>query len=36
MSENLNQQYNYSDSFVLERNPNGLGFFANNLDFFFY
>ena len=27
---------NYTDSFMYERNPNGLGFFANNLDFFFY
>jgi hypothetical protein len=32
----LNQKANYTDEFILGRNPNGLGFFANNLDFFIY
>jgi hypothetical protein len=27
---------NYTDNFIYERNPNGMGFFTNNLDFFFY
>jgi len=32
----LNYKERYIDSFIINRNSNGLGFFANNLDFFFY
>ena len=32
----LNQKYEYSDSNFLSKNSNGIGFFANNLDFLFY
>ena len=34
--ESLNHKDNYTDAFIFKRNPSGLGFFANNLDFFFY
>ena len=34
--EGLDRKKNYTDSFILSRNPNGLGFFSNNLDFFFF
>ena len=34
--EALDQKKNYTNNFTLSRNPNGLGFYANNLDFFFY
>ena len=36
LEEGLDKKKNYTDSFILERNENGLGFFANNLDFFFF
>lgn len=36
MVTGLNYKQNYTDSFILSRNEEGLGFFANNLDFFFY
>jgi hypothetical protein len=36
MLENVDYKKNYTDSFIYERNPSGLGFFANNLDFFFF
>ena len=32
----LDHKYKYTDDFILSRNENGLGFFANNLDYFFY
>lgn len=32
----LDQKYNYTSSDFLEKNPNGIGFYANNLDFFFF
>jgi len=31
-----NLKENYAAAYIYERNENGLGFFANNLDFFFY
>ena len=34
--EQIEHKKNYTDARNLERNPKGLGFFANNLDFFFY
>ena len=34
--ESLDYKKNYTDSFYLQRNSNGIGFFANNLDFFFF
>lgn len=34
--EGLDKKKNYSDAFILSRNPNGLGFFSNNMDFFFF
>ena len=32
----INKKANYTDSFFLDKNPNGLGFFSNHLDFFYY
>lgn len=34
--KSFDNQYAYSDAHFLSRNPNGVGFFSNNLDFFFY
>ena len=34
--ESLDYKKNYTNSFYLQRNNNGIGFFANNLDFFFF
>ena len=34
--ENFDHQLNYTSADIIAKNPNGLGFFANNLDFFFY
>lgn len=34
--DRLNQKYEYSDADFLAKNPNGIGFYANNLDFFYY
>ena len=34
--QSLDYKQNYTDSFFLGRNSNGIGFFANNLDFFFF
>lgn len=36
LSNRLNQKYEYSDADFLAKNPNGIGFYANNLDFFYY
>jgi hypothetical protein len=32
----LDYKYPYSDAMFLERNQNGIGFYANNLDFFYF
>jgi hypothetical protein len=32
----VDQQVNYTAADILSKNPNGLSFFSNNLDFFFY
>ena len=32
----LEKKQDYTDSFIKSRNPDGLGFFTNNLDFFFF
>jgi hypothetical protein len=34
--EELDYKYVYTEPQFIERNPNGNGFFSNNLDFFFY
>ena len=34
--EAFDHQLNYTHPDFLEKNPNGIGFFANNLEFFFY
>jgi len=36
MMVSMDYKYSYADEFMLNKNSNGLGFFANNLDFFFY
>ena len=36
MIVSMDYKYSYADEFMLNKNANGLGFFANNLDFFFY
>ena len=32
----LDHKRNYTDTEFLNKNPNGMGFFANNMEFFFY
>jgi hypothetical protein len=34
--ESVDYKKNYTDSFISARNPNGLGFFVNNLEFFYF
>ena len=36
LHQDLNLERNYTSPEFLERNPNGIGFFANNLEFFFF
>ena len=36
MLESIEQKKKYTSDENIEKNPNGLGFFANNLEFFYY
>ena len=36
MLNQLNQKYNYTDRDFLDKNSNGIGFYANNFDVFYF